>query len=369
MTSQPPVEAGHSNKTIESIDGLRGACAIYVLLLHFWLFRQSANSKFMFLNPLINHGIMAVPLFFSISGYLVFRSLHRSIRTLKHWKLAFYIRRFFRIIPLWWGLVIVLYLFGLFKADVLPSQLLFYFGFLSYNSTYIPVGTSWSLFVEEIFYMILPFIAIWLLRSRSRFILLLCASSSAILWLSFAERIGVPNGNLFIWRSPLHMFVYIALGIFIFGLELNRQLWSSITEMLNRAPRNSFDIIALVLFFLPIACSWIPIAFSVALLVFLALIPGTATQRFFDNSLCKIVGRNCYPFYLLHPFVAFLFPAIGIHAPDTDSLFLNSVLWIGLFLVYFALTLLTAILSTQLIERPMIRLGGRIIAKIESKNG
>src|SRR5260370_13975474 len=150
--AEPEFRLGHRPE----LDGLRGISILMVLLLHF---------RFRFLPG----GFLGVDIFFVLSGFLITsllvqeQSRHGTI-SMK----AFYIRRALRLTPALILYLLVLSVFALFfmKRDrafeIYQGVLLT----LSYVSNWIfalnplikigPLGITWSLAIEEQFYLVWP---------------------------------------------------------------------------------------------------------------------------------------------------------------------------------------------------------------------
>jgi peptidoglycan/LPS O-acetylase OafA/YrhL len=106
---------------------------------------------------------IAVPLFFAISGFLLYRpyvSEHAGLRRAPALRL-YARRRLLRILPAYWGALTLLALWPGIQ-DVFTTRWWVYYGFLQVYSTNtitngIPI--AWSLCVEMTFYLLLPLFA------------------------------------------------------------------------------------------------------------------------------------------------------------------------------------------------------------------
>ena len=160
-------EVAHQKQYYPALDGLRGFAIVLVLLYH--------NFHF------VNHFFFAwlgVDLFFVLSGYLITSILLNSLNS-THYLRNFYAKRVLRVFPLYYlCLLIFLVLFpllGLYKKELqfyIDNQWWFWFylqnWLLSFN---FPTSANmlnhfWSLAVEEQFYLVWPFIILWLRDPR-----------------------------------------------------------------------------------------------------------------------------------------------------------------------------------------------------------
>ena len=148
-----------SQERVPGLDVLRSIAILFVLCHHY-----STPAQNFFVNNILNPTLSVlwsgVDLFFVLSGFLIasqwFLSLEKD--SLKQAVKKFYIKRSFRILPPYW---IVFILYAL-QAQFLTHHnynILEYLFFIQ-NFGNLPIfGVSWSLCVEEHFYIFFPLIA------------------------------------------------------------------------------------------------------------------------------------------------------------------------------------------------------------------
>lgn len=155
----------------DALDGLRAICIIFTVIHH------TPG------NPGIN-GTVGVDIFFALSGYLITTLLLREGEETGRICLScFYIRRFFRIAPLYF-LAIALYLPGVLLSYRFNGNIKGIEDFnaalpwlISFNSEWRPdsagnlFGHAWTLGIEEKFYILWP-LAFWLIPRKLSPILL-----------------------------------------------------------------------------------------------------------------------------------------------------------------------------------------------------
>ncbi|WP_425097891.1 acyltransferase family protein [Tropicibacter sp. S64] len=152
------------------IDGLRAVAVLSVVLYHFGFPLQG--------------GFVGVDVFFVISGFLIGGILWREYdQTGRIWLKNFYIRRFRRLAPAFFTMALVTTLVGwalllpfefreygksLIAATVYLSNVFFFrgAGYFDAASEDKPLLHTWSLAVEEQFYILLPLLIIFLARWR-----------------------------------------------------------------------------------------------------------------------------------------------------------------------------------------------------------
>ncbi|WP_293297023.1 acyltransferase [Pedobacter sp. UBA4863] len=152
----------YNYKTIPSLNGWRAVAVILVLLGHFKMTLNTTSLGYKILDQVI-FAELGVRIFFVLSGFLITTLLIKE--KAKYGKINirhFFIRRFLRIVPvLWLYLAVVALLNQLFKFNLTLSHFLGPLLYLN-NFNFFPgvwlLGHTWSLAVEEQFYLIWPFI-------------------------------------------------------------------------------------------------------------------------------------------------------------------------------------------------------------------
>jgi peptidoglycan/LPS O-acetylase OafA/YrhL len=152
--------AGAAPPHMPQLNSLRTFAVLAVMVHHFW---PAATFNL----PL---GFVGVQLFFVLSGFLITGILWPARDAVQsgRWRARtvfqrFYIRRFLRIFPLFYGTLAVLGLLGIAEVrDGLPWHVSylsnFYFAMLGWFPNHI--AHLWSLAVEEQFYLVWPFVIV-----------------------------------------------------------------------------------------------------------------------------------------------------------------------------------------------------------------
>ncbi|MHB8109125.1 MAG: acyltransferase family protein [Syntrophorhabdaceae bacterium] len=177
-----------TKKYRKDIDGLRAIAVIAVLLFHFGV---------------LPNGYLGVDVFFVISGYLITGIIYRELNDGRFSVVNFYIRRIRRILPLTLFLVLVSLVIGMIV--MLPDDLenlaesvvaTNIFGnnvlqaittenYWDVSNEFKPLMHTWSLGIEEQYYIIYPFLLLLIGRRHGRWLLpslALLAVASVILY-------------------------------------------------------------------------------------------------------------------------------------------------------------------------------------------
>jgi len=157
--------------TFPCVDGLRGVAAISILVFHV-AFISGLGFRHRTLGLFLARLDVGVPLFFVISGFLLYRPYVTAHLTDQPHPgtSSFLVRRLLRIVPAYWVvLAVVSFGLGLKHLGGIGGALI-YFGFLQiYDNAHAGGGISqaWSLCTEMTFYLALPAYA-WAVRRVAR---------------------------------------------------------------------------------------------------------------------------------------------------------------------------------------------------------
>ncbi len=161
-----------------ALDGLRGLAVLLVLACHSAVVTGSIFQTT--LNLVFGAGWVGVDLFFVLSGFLITGILYASRDSPVYYK-SFFARRFLRIFPLYYVVVIITILLkrSAFHLPDVASLLFFYYNWQAVLlGHHLPaVNSLWSLAVEEQFYLVWPAIV---LHSSKRALMWLCAAGMVL---------------------------------------------------------------------------------------------------------------------------------------------------------------------------------------------
>jgi peptidoglycan/LPS O-acetylase OafA/YrhL len=173
---------------IASLDGLRAISIGLVLISHL------VGTRFFFvpvrLGRIFELGELGVRVFFVISGFLITQLLLKELGASGRIKLSrFYFRRTFRIFPPYYVFIGVLIALNFFSVIQLAQGDSIHA--LTYTSNYAPnrswnVGHTWSLSVEEQFYLLWPAVLILIGKRRALWaaaaLIPLCPIIRLVIW-------------------------------------------------------------------------------------------------------------------------------------------------------------------------------------------
>ena len=288
------------------IDGLRAFAVVAVIINHF-------NKE------ILPNGYLGVDIFFVISGFVITSSLYKKpSKNFKDFISGFYERRLKRLIPalsvfvlltsiticlfqlnpeltLWTGLTSLFGLSNLYLLDKSTD----YFA----QSTELNVFThTWSLGVEEQFYILFPFL-IWFSgfgrqkKNGARNLFLIIFVLTIVSLIGFVYLYPI-NQSAAYFLMPTR-FWEMALGCLLF---IGVQRRNSIEKSLKKVPPLLALSLMIGVMYLPVSLatvSTIAVVFLSALLI-ICLKKGTLAYKFFTNSKLVYVGLISYSLYLWH---------------------------------------------------------------------
>lgn len=149
------------------LDTLRALAIVIVMLYHLTAFGELPRRIF----PVTYFGWLGVDLFFVLSGFLIGQQVLRPYCSGRRLSIPdFYRRRAFRILPAYFTVLALYFLVPEWRESPRLSPL---WKFLTFTMNFgisfkqHAFSQAWSLCVEEHFYLVLPFIVVWLMRHPS----------------------------------------------------------------------------------------------------------------------------------------------------------------------------------------------------------
>ena len=333
------------------IDGLRAISVFAVIFYH-------ANFVY-FENEIFSGGFIGVDIFFVISGYLITSLILKDLYNNNFSIIDFYTRRIRRIIPVL--LFVIIFFIPIAYIFFLPSSLIdflysvistlifssnFYFHHtgLIYggpDSSLKPLLHTWSLAVEEQFYIIFPIILILFRKILKKYIL------HIFILFFFASFISTQIISI---KYPLYNFYFINVRIWeilagstIAYLNINSIKYNN--KYTNYLPILGMVLISLSIFLLYDEMSLpsiysMPAVLGTCLIIYFANSESFLT-RFLSLRILVFFGLISYSLYLWH------FPLFAFY---NYIFFENESFLVKILIIIFSLIL--SCLSYLFIEKP-----------------
>lgn len=362
---------------VPSLDGIRGLAIALVLLWHGFfsplgnLPRHPVTAHIVALGRLSWSG---VDLFFVLSGFLIGGILLDAAGS-KRYFAPFYIRRAHRILPLYAVVLAFVFVVPLLLRHsgafwiVNRIPLPYYLGFLQnfwmaknaeFGSNVL--GITWSLAVEEQFYLTLPLTIRYVSRSRLWWIVVGMVAGAPLLRMLL---------NHFLSNGPFASYVLMPCRADALGLGLaaalmtrNPTLWAKVIR------HRSYVYVAFCASLLGVG-ALLATGFSaftntifgfeysvLGLLYFLLLLCTLINSRFdavFSFRALRYLGTIAYGLYLLHYGCLFAMRSIALRLYAGQSGWMT----LSVSLSGIALATVLAVISWEYLEKPLIKRGHR----------
>jgi len=358
---------------LDYIDVIRGIAILMVVITH--TAQQGIVKLPHALSVFLSLGARGVQLFFIASAFTLFRSYTQRNRNEKSPVKNFFIRRFFRIAPIYY-LGILYYLIRITynlpywqgnqivitKFNIISN--FFYCNGLSpyWINSVVPGG--WSITVEMFFYILFPFLFKRIRNINSAFIFL---NLSLVIKLVLQEIFQYSNfiSDAYLWREFLFYYFPSQLPIFALGIILYFLIENADNIKLVKTKNFTFLFILLPLQigskfdFLYLN----HIIFGIIFIGF-AIFLSKGKFNFLSQSFIRYIGKISFSIYIIH-FIVIAWLA-KFHLIDfCDNYLINFMLR---FTVVLLLSVFISTLSYRIIEIPFQNLAKRLILKAENNN-
>lgn len=359
---------------VPGLDHLRALAISLVFLFHYRLFAHPA-----WVDTAGSFGWTGVDLFFVLSGYLIAGQIFRDIRQGNFLLRRFFIKRFFRIIPAYWIVLLLYFIVPKFREWEHLAPAWKYLSFtqnlgldLRSQRTF---SHAWSLCIEEQFYLLLP-LSVIALRSRANgkysiylitalfFLGFICRIGS---WYAFIEPKMQTDELGWQWYKWIYYPTYNRLdgllaGISIAGIfnfyQRTRQ-W--IETHTNRLLVTGFALICIAYYVCRDVMTFNASVFGFPLvaIAFGFMVASGASGKGVINKyqswLTSKIASLSFSVYLVHKasihFTQEQFALRGIK-PESSTMFILSTI----------ITVIAALLLYYIVERPFLKLRRKLIS-------
>ncbi len=361
---------------LDFLDALRCFAMIYVVISHLIVIPEPNLLVPASIKPLfVNGGVAGVSLFFVLSAFSLSYSMNARSGEMMLTK-RFYIRRFFRIAPLFYLMMLLYWIRDAAGFNVLHplSEVLINVSLLfNFVPAYIGgfVWASWTIGVIVLFYLLFPLINRYIRNLYSALAFFVAAVLMSRGWSFFVINYGEATGYLkvtditSVWEFGfLQNLPVLACGIVIYHLYYDYLI------KMNQKKRQRAGLISIISF----------IIFYAALLTepmqniiwgknilhgicFSLLVVGLGLKPFgfLVNSKIVYLGKISYSMYLFHPLIIFtIIPAYRFIYGQMPADILG---YFTSLLVTLILLTIISLISYRYIERPGMTLGEKLIRK------
>jgi peptidoglycan/LPS O-acetylase OafA/YrhL len=353
---------GFGVQRLPGIHGLRAIAAIGVVFVHVAYVPAVIRLPPIF-DQIVPHLGYCVPLFFVISAFSLAYVHDKSVGR-DGWIGPYFIKRIFRIGPLFWAMMVAYWFFWLWPQRHLIELLIinatFAFNFFPGAHESI-VAAGWSVGVEMPFYFAFPFIIERVRRLQDAVIFLVATglvSVASRLWFA-----GNPGYAYVAFSSNIAIF---AVGLLAYRFFVS---WGDYRKLRSRLAFIAIAWSAAFLLFLhfPIDAGR-PLLGSVCFGLLCAWQAATPS-RWLANSAMQWLGERSFSIYLLHPLTINQLARHDVYSWVWQSLEPTIGAWAYLPCVALTLTIVLSLsaVTYALIERPGQKLGAAIIAALRAR--
>jgi peptidoglycan/LPS O-acetylase OafA/YrhL len=367
------------------LDGLRGLAILMVLVAHF-SGESLLDRYYPHLGPVLTKvalmGLMGVDLFFVLSGFLITGILLDSRGRHGYFK-NFYVRRFLRIFPLYYFVLVVVFFVGphFIRYDPAAQEILRHQGWMWAYLCNLPTGVNWdgsqvfmlghfwSLAVEEQFYFLWPAVVLLANRERLARVCLAWAGGSWVV-LALGYLVSGELGHVIAW-IPLSHTGGLALGSYCAAVARRDRDERSASglQALGRQARlgmGLFGALFVGLSFVPRSTLphpeqnlLVPVAalmFTSMLVLALAAPKGGILNRTLSNRALGFTGKISYGLYVYHGLLRPAFEKVFPRQALIDALGWPALGMLAYFILAVGCSYLVAWASWGLLEKRILRL-------------
>ena len=366
----------------QELEGLRGLASLWVVLGHMCIL---INFHF----PILSDPSMGVDLFILLSGYLMAKN-YMERKDIEPWTSSstfkkFWLRRFFRIAPLYYVLLILAICLGSYFGEArdaianyypatqtntsrysdgsfmnIFTHVTFLFGFLPYYS-FNTVLPDWSIGLEMQFYILFPFIMLGVLKFG------FARTCITVVLVCLFARFSLPE---YFASFPMPSMILIKLNVFIAGMLIAigvrsqnvayivLAIFATIISLYQHDSINKLRYAAQIGMILMMATIlWVRPENSI--IAKILRIP----RWILTNKLSVFLGDVSYSVYLLHLMIVLPVISYLLNNPQFSQ-HPSALRFVIATLIILPVTYIISYFLYKSIEKPGIKLGKRIVSKV-----
>lgn len=358
----------------EYIDSLRGIAMLLAIMVHVQ-FIDGMGAAMSYFSPIaksiILTGSMGINLFFIASAFTLMLS-HQKRQHEEHANRNFFIRRFFRIAPLYY-LAIFYFTFAYFvgfdlsnidwgnvpKKDLILNVLFVNGLFPKYIHHYVPGG--WSITIEFMFYALFPFLFSKLKTVNQAFVFTLAILLFSTVFSLLLKDTGADINNYLRYNLVAKLPIF-SLGMLAYHFFADK-------EAITKLKLSSLVFFTITLFVFCYTSVSRDFLFSVVFFFLLVILTRKA-YVLFSNKIFAKIGTISFSLYLTHFAIMSLFNRFEcfrwMESKITDSTSAYLCYILG-YLCLFSVSFIVSSITYRLIEVPGQNLGRKLIKRLDQQ--
>lgn len=349
---------------IRTFDCVRGYGALVVLFAHLPVLAGSSVSRlFNFSVYQFNIGYILLDMFFVMSGFLITSIILQEKEKNTFSFKQFYLNRSLRIFPIYYLTIILVAVF--ISTDYLIYPLFFIANyFFAFHNEVHPLNNTWTLAVEEHFYLLWPVLLSAFSLKQCKIITGFIIPLTALITVIIVSYILDPDtASSLVYLGTTTRCLSISLGAF---LAFNKSWLINLSKQRFEKIILSCIGIYILFYFMPVlpvlnkvpqyarlVCIVPVISTLLIIISFRVNFSGdTLLKKIIFNDVINYIGLMSYGLYLFHYPVFYYFHMIDWQTPVTDD---TGTYWLAI-----ASAFLLTIISYHFVEKPVIRFGRKI---------
>jgi peptidoglycan/LPS O-acetylase OafA/YrhL len=375
---------GVNMQKLRYVDALRGLAITGVLIVHCGQIGSCERFLPSLFQTIVNYGQLGVQMFYVVSAFTLFLSFSRSMGVEKAPVRNFFIRRFFRIAPIYYlGICYYLWLYSKgptyspywlgntsnISTGNIVSNFLFLHGFSPYwIKSLVPGGGTIA--VLMMFYCLVPLLVLYITNKRQAVNFLLAVLVARLALEVLLSKVPlIPNAIL--WGKYLRLYLPNQMPVFALGILMFFLISEEHEESDRAAIRPLSLMISAILliaqFGLGIQVLPPHVMCGMAFVV-LGIAMGRREFAVLVNPVFVHLGRVSYSMYMVHFAVLYWLFKLGggdyLPVTDSSSAMINYLIRLC---ILIPTTVGVATMLYWLVEKPSQRFGRKLVAALEQQ--